>query len=65
MKSRQSNHFTRSNVNIYDKDQIRKDVYKNAGMLQKEEEEPKKILIKGYETVMKTTKSKVSKFQKK
>lgn len=65
MKSRQSNHFIRSNVNIYDTDRIRKDIFKNAGLIPKEEGEPEKILVKGYETIMKDKKPKVSKFQKK
>jgi hypothetical protein len=66
MKSRQSNHFIRSNVRIYDNDQIRKDVFKNSGMIPKEEgDSEKKILVKGYETVMRDEKKKISKFQKK
>jgi len=65
MKARGSNHFTRSNVNIFQTDQIRKDVYKNYGMIPKDIDEPKKILIKGYDTIFKSEKNKVSKFQKK
>ena len=76
MKSRQSNHFIRSNVKIYDNDQIRKDVFKNSGMIPKQEScstsfpfgkegESSKILVKGYETVMRNEKKKISKFQKK
>lgn len=61
-----SNYWTRTNVNIFDKDDIRKDVFKNLGYIQKEEDEPKKINIKGIGTVMKNSKNqKVSKFQKK
>lgn len=65
MKSRHNNHFIRSNVRIYDNDQIRKDVFKNSNMIPKEEGEPNKILVKGYETVMRNEKKKISKFQKK
>jgi hypothetical protein len=54
----------------------RKDVFKNSGMIPKQEScstsfpfgkegESSKILVKGYETVMRNEKKKISKFQKK
>ena len=61
-----SNNWIRSNVNIFDKDEVRKDVFKNLGYIPKENDEPKKINVKGIDTVMKISKNqKVSKFQKK
>jgi hypothetical protein len=96
MKSRQSNHFIRSNVKLFDNDQIRKDIFKNIGYDSNDSERSSscsasfpfggkdssscppifpfgkacgarrnKILIKGYETVMRNEKKKLSKFQKK
>lgn len=61
-----SNNWIRSNVDTFDKDKIRQDVFKNFGFLQKEDNEPKKIQIQGIETVIKNSKNqKTSKFQKK
>jgi hypothetical protein len=61
-----SNNWIRSNVNIFEKDKVRKDVFKNLGYIPKENDEPKKINVKGINTVMKNTKNqKLSKFQKK
>ncbi len=67
MKTSKHNNFTRSNVKVFNMDEIRKDVFRNLGMTPKEPNQTeKKIQIKGPSTVIKSVKNnKTSKFQKK